>query len=414
MKVLYYSPHPHLVLQSQTGYGTHMREMIAAFEAAGHEVLPTIMGRKQEETVSSTDGNERKRPSLKSKVKRLTPGIVWETAKDLALLRNDRQFQQQLLATARTFNPDIIYERASYLQCSGVRVARALGTPHVLEVNSPYVAERKIRHDARTMLERTANLAEGELLRQTTMAAAVSEALINYLSEKHAVEKNTFICTPNAINPDKVNVAEHTAVEMRKRYALEDCFVIGFVGSILKWHRVDLLIKAVHRLQREHPGIRALVVGQSPLLEELRTLVRDLEIADKVIFTGSVPHEEVFGHMAAMHVGVLPDNLWYQSPVKVFEYGAVGCAVIAPDNVTMRTTLQHGKEGLLVEASVDALTTALKTILLDRERRLRMAASFHKRVLAQYTWARNVERILERLESFTSDRAQATMTVSTP
>ena len=44
MKILYYSPHPHLHIEDQTGYGTHMREMIGAFEELGHQVKFLIAG----------------------------------------------------------------------------------------------------------------------------------------------------------------------------------------------------------------------------------------------------------------------------------------------------------------------------------------------------------------------------------
>ena len=46
MKILYYSPHPQLRVEDQTGYGTHMREMIAAFETLGHDVDFLIAGHR--------------------------------------------------------------------------------------------------------------------------------------------------------------------------------------------------------------------------------------------------------------------------------------------------------------------------------------------------------------------------------
>ena len=68
MKILYYSPHPHLHIEDQTGYGTHMREMIGAFEELGHQVKFLIAGEQtMRPQASATSPNQRSRlkPILK-------------------------------------------------------------------------------------------------------------------------------------------------------------------------------------------------------------------------------------------------------------------------------------------------------------------------------------------------------------
>ena len=53
MKILYYSPHPHLNLSDPSGYGTHMREIINAFQENGHTVETLIIGGEERSQSSS-------------------------------------------------------------------------------------------------------------------------------------------------------------------------------------------------------------------------------------------------------------------------------------------------------------------------------------------------------------------------
>ena len=395
MIVLYYSPHPDLALNSQTGYGTHMREMIRAFEEAGHEVDPLVMGGEGGQPGGAERASWKRR--LKNMIKTVTPGPVWETLRDGALLLKDRQFEDKLEERVRHVQPDVIYERAGYLLRSGVRVANRYSIPHVLEVNSPLVEERKIRTPARTLLERKAHDIEQEQLRRTQVAAVVSPALREHFVQKHEVSAEKFLCTPNAIDPEKLSVDEGRVEAIRQQYDLRGQIVVGFVGSVIEWHRVDVLIRACKKMSEYRPDVTVLIVGGSTLVPELEALSEQLGIQNRVHFTGRVPHEDVFNFIEAMDITVLPDNLWYQSPVKLFEYGAMGKPIIAPDNATVRGLIRDEEEGILINADVGELVTAITTLIENDEQREAMAAAFQRKVLAEYTWTRNVERVLNAI-----------------
>ena len=97
MKILYYSSHPNLAVSAPTGYGTHMREMIRAFEELGHEVIFYIGGEVGGDVLDSQAPTEAE-PSSKTKstLKALVPNILWETLKDIQLIRIDNQRKKRL------------------------------------------------------------------------------------------------------------------------------------------------------------------------------------------------------------------------------------------------------------------------------------------------------------------------------
>ncbi len=390
MKILYYSPHPDLSLHSPSGYGTHMREMIKAFEEAGHEVRPLIVGDLK------GDGAQAPGNSL-SKLKSVTPTWLWVSIKDALLQRADKDYQQALLEVIEREKPDFIYERAAYLQPSGVRAAKQSGIPHCLEMNSPYIDENRVLRQSPSAMERQANRVEFEQLTTTTKTAVVSAGLIDYFVDKHRLSPDRFICTPNGIDPSTVVATPGRVNELLDQHNLRQHTVIGFVGSIIKWQRVDLLIEAFSLVARRHADIKLVIVGDSPLLPEMKQFARDLGVMGNTVFAGRVSPSDVYNYIAAMDIAVLPDNLWYGSPTKLFEYGALGKAVIAPDNTTIAQLITDGIDGLLTESRPDHLAQHIQFLIENEAERQSMAARFQSKVMDSYTWRHNAEAVLETL-----------------
>jgi glycosyltransferase involved in cell wall biosynthesis len=160
------------------------------------------------------------------------------------------------------------------------------------------------------------------------------------------------------------------------------------VGSIFKYHGVDRLLEAFANLVNEHPekSFRLLVVGDGMVLPDLKKIAIKLGVNKKVIFFGNVPHRDVYTYIDLMDIAVMASSNWYGSPVKVFEYGAMSKAIVAPDNVPMRDVMVNGTEGILVNDGLDEVFNALNKLVFDDTLRLELAKRFHDKVEKQYTW----------------------------
>lgn len=392
MKIVYYSAHPNLMLNSPSGYGTHMREMIKAFERAGHEVTPIIMGDVKN---TSEGGHVVSESQPKLVVKRMTPSFVWESMKDYLLLNKDLAYENYLKEKLVEIKPDLVYERANCLQLSGVHAARKFGIPHILEMNAPYVEERKDHFAISSLFERRASKIEKQQLMLTGSVIVVSEALKTYFLEKHKIAPEPFLVLPNAVDPEKVQAYEERVAEIVSRYNFDGKIVVGFVGSLFKWHGVDQLIRAVKLLRDAGFNIALLVVGDGAIKSELEHLSQSLQLGKHVVFTGSVPHKEVFNYIEAMDITVMANSNWYGSPVKLFEYGAMNKPVIAPSNGPVKEIIKSEVDGLLIENEFD-LERHLRRLIEHPALREKLASSFNQKVLKEHTWERNAEKVLEK------------------
>jgi glycosyltransferase involved in cell wall biosynthesis len=387
MKILYYAPQPHLSIHAPTGYGTHMREMVAAFRQAGAEVHTLIAGDAlpgPHAAVTSTAQN----PA--PQWRQLVPRFIWQTARDLALLRHDRHMAHLLGEAIATHRPDVVYERIAYMQPGGVRTARACGVRHVAEINAPFPEERRSFSGPSAMLA-YAKWVERYILAQSHTVVTVSTALANYLAGKEARAAQKTLVVPNCIRPEAARVDAGQVEALRQKWHLQGALVIGFVGSIFPYHGVDLLIEGFAGL--EHPNARLLIVGDGASLPALHRQVEALGIVERVLFTGPVPHREVYNYIQMMDICCMAKSNWYGSPVKIFEYGLMAKAVMAPDTDPVREVM--GTDcGMLVAPKPEAVHSALHTLAHSESLRLELARQWHHRVLEHHTWHRAAQTIL--------------------
>lgn len=388
MKILYFSPHPHLNLASPSGPGTHMREVIAGFQARGHEVKTFIVG-------GETLRQEGLQIAFKQRwYKKWLPASLWQTGKDFSLLKKDRALKAQLTQLVNEYKPDLVYERGYYLMTAGVDVCSQLGVKHYLELNAPYPQEKRDM-EGWSALGFWAKWAERKQVKTTAKLVVVSSALKSYFIEKTGVVEEKILITPNAVNPEKI-VASGSISRSDLKLKEED-WIVGFVGSIFPYHGVDLLIDAVAELKANNHSvqIKALIVGDGEILPVLKKLAHDKGVNDDVLFTGNVNHESVYDYIGLMDVTVMPKSNWYGSPVKIFEYGAMGKLVIAPNNVPVRDVMVQELDGLLVDGSKEGLVNALSFCINHPVSADRMAQRFQTRVLTEFTWQHVADSILK-------------------
>jgi glycosyltransferase involved in cell wall biosynthesis len=386
MKLLYYSPHPHLSESASTGYGTHMREMIAAFRTMGIEVKTVIAGDLNTENKTSGTTSAQS----KNQIKRLLPSLLWETLKDVQLIRFDNTMQQKLAEAIELFRPDVVYERIAYLQPSGVRACAKAGVRHIAEINAPFPEER-VAFSGRSLMLGAARRAEREIIESTMAISVVSSALASYIEKQVCGASTKTVVIPNCVNPadQKFNITE--AENLKSNLGLRELPVVGFVGSVFPYHGVDILIDAFARLEVE---ARLLIVGDGASIPELKQRAIDAGIQHKVIFTGSIPHSEVYAYMELMDICCMAKSNWYGSPVKIFEYGLAGKAVIAPDLSPIHDVMDQ-QTAMIVKPDVPGVYAALNTLINNKAMRDEIAGAWHQRVLERHTWAAAAKTIAD-------------------
>ena len=137
----------------------------------------------------------------------------------------------------------------------------------------------------------------------------------------------------------------------------------------------------------------------------MQALAAALGVADRVQFTGLVPHEAVPATVAKFDIALQPRVVEYASPLKIFDYMAAGRAIVAPDQPNIREILAHERTALLFDpARPEAMWEAVARLLADPALRARLGAAARAELEARdFTWRGNAARIV----AWASGRAPA-------
>ena len=387
MKILY-----HHRIRSKDGQYVHLEELVAALRAMGHEVR--IVG--PEAVGNAAFGSD---AGLVAWMKRRIPKALYEIIElgygVFAYLR--------LARAIRAFRPDGIYERYNLFLPSGVWAKRRFGLPLLLEVNSPLYAERK-RFDG-IALDALARWSERTAWRGADAVLPVTEALAELVTRETGSQQRISVI-PNGINTEHFSAALDCDA-VRKRWKLEDRLVLGFTGFVREWHGLDRVIAS---LAADAPERRRMliVVGDGPARAGLQAQARSLGISERVVFTGVVAREDVPAHVACFDIALQPAVVAYASPLKLFEYLALGRAIVAPLQPNICEVLTDNVNALLFDPAVpDALAAAIDRLSDDAALRKRLAAGARNTIGERgLTWARNAERVTALFESLVT-RAHA-------
>lgn len=192
----------------------------------------------------------------------------------------------------------------------------------------------------------------------------------------------------NLFNEDRLPPRTHGVRGTRTRFA--------FVGRLVDWKAVDLLLQAV-ALAAERIDLELFVIGDGPERSKLESQARDLGLEARVVFHGFVPQHECPALLSQADALVLP-SLYECGGAVVLEAMAMGLPVIATRSGGPVEYL-HGGAGLLVDPStpeefIAGLADAMVRLATSASLRQALSARGRKRIEEQYDWERKIDSIL--------------------
>jgi glycosyltransferase involved in cell wall biosynthesis len=387
VKILYLNTNPRNRITDTAGYATHMAKTIKGFEASGHEVIRLLASEKR--------GALEAQAAYRSLRDRIPEGLA-RLVRDMYEIVHDRRFTRRYASIVASNGPDFLYERANAFHVSGFRISRKVGVPLVLEVNDPLRESVSMHLSALRVL---AFCREDYLMRHADLVVVGSEALRTYFVARGFGAAKVIVLYP-AADEELFNPSVDGA-GVRRKYALENAVVVGFVGSMAPWHRVDLLLNAIGGYGPRWRNVKALFVGD---LRSETTISKAASSAsrDRVVFTGKIPYAEVPTHVAAMDICVISNATWYGSPTKLFEYGSMGKAVVAPRFPPIAEVLEDNHSGLLFNPGSEIeLAQKIESLAFDPEKRSELGKNLRNTVAQRFSWHANTRKVIEYIQAET-------------
>lgn len=280
MRILVFCADPGIPIHGPSGASAHLRAIARAYQTLGHTVLLAALKAH----------DHRGRHDVPLRVPALTIGRP--TWPDGLRTLGEHLDSHRLAHRLRGMRFDLVHERHSLHSTAGLRLARHLRVPHLLELNAPLSLERN----------RTSR-AERRVLCHTDHVLAVSPWLADWARSQgarsvHVVPNGSDLTAPEGVQPPedgRIHVVHH--------------------GSRRPWHGTDHLPRLLEHLPEAHLTL----VGGPPLRHP------------QVHWRPTLDPEPLAHVLARAHVGLLPYPRnappWFD-PLKLHDYRAIGLPVV--------------------------------------------------------------------------------------
>jgi glycosyltransferase involved in cell wall biosynthesis len=373
----------------------HILGIVRALRAMGHTVeISSPPGCDPERKAADPQRQEGRAPregALRGRLKRFArkaPPWVFEAAE---LGYNAYSLFDMLRRRFSTGRPEMILERATSNSFAPTWLAGWWNIPIVQEVN----VTTRIGRLRPLVLRGTTQRIERWVARRATLIVTVSRAFERMLLDDGFPAEKMLVCQ-NAIDPAEF---DPEAVKPAARPAgMETAFIAGYVGAFVPWHRVDMMVESARELAPRYPRLRWLLVGDGVERPRIEKLLADCGLTDKFWLPGAVKHSLIPSYLMAMDAAVMPHSNLFGSPMKLFEYMAMGRPVVMPDVPPIAEVVEDGVNGMLFRAEdAAALGGALAKLVEDEAFRRRLGARARQDALERHTWSANARRLLEEV-----------------
>lgn len=354
----------------------------------GHEVLPHRSFGPPREVRLDPAGAGGIRPLLKGKV-----WFAKAVARNVAMSRRDAR-------AIREFRPDVILARQDAYCISMAMAAIRSGVPLVTYADAPVAYETRLYPSQ----SRWHPPGLAEALERRGLAASRAITTTSRPTARKLAEYGLGVpmwLVPNGLHPERYpELSNGRRQGLRRELGISAPLVLGFQGTFRGFHGIDrlrdIILATAHR-----PDIHWLLIGDGPERPALEAAVAGRVAAT---FLGRRPPEEVGTLLGLVDIAVAPHQfvpgIFHLSPLKIIEYAAAGCAVVAGAQGDIPWLLDEGRVGVVLEdPEIPAWTAAIEGLIDDAPGRMALGHAAREHALSRFTWhhiAERYDRVLRR------------------
>ena len=317
------------------------------------------------------------------------------------------QIYQRIRNTIAREKPDFIYQRHVGYTYLGAKLAKDLKIPLFLEFNSSleWIIKQGItgwRKYAFKVLMPIINYYERKSLKGATKIFTVSNASKRQLLNM-GIPEQKIVVNPNGVDIDKFNPTVDRTKIREKYLILQNDIVVGFLGTFGKWHGAEVLAKTANQIVKNNKDIHFLFIGDGNYRKYAETIIG---MNNQVQFTGLVPREEVPEYLSVCDILINPTmpnpdgSEFIGSPTKLFEYMAVGKAIISSNIGQMNEILIDKEDVLFFEAgNINQLNASIIYLSKDKFMRKKLGRNARTKAIENYTWDKNAKRVLDEYDN---------------
>ncbi|HGO5293527.1 hypothetical protein EQ875_01678 [Photobacterium damselae subsp. damselae] len=345
-------------------------------------VRTTIIGMPKDETIKIESNDSTLVTSKKTTNRHLDSLVYFFTAAKMSFKAKQNGFQ---LIQVR----DMVWVG---LIC--LLIAKMIKLPYTYWVSFLYAESRSMR--ARDKSEnipswkRPIILARGLLeefilyhiiLPHSDRVYAQSDFMLNYMKNK-GIDENSMMVVPMGVDFEKIDAFSET--EANKIESWGDAPVIGYLGSLDRLRKLEVIIEAFQEAKKTVPELKLLFVGDSEVAKDrdfLQQTADDMGLTEDFCITGWVQTHEAWAYLKGvdMVIGFMNRGLLLDvsTPTKAMEYMALKKPMICNDSPDQQFVIQESGCGRVTDGSVKSYAQSMIELALQPMTQSELDAGFN-------------------------------------
>ena len=329
-------------------------------------------------------------------------------------LRWDEWFERfvaELVLLVRRIQPSVLHAASDFINArAALLVGKAFRIPVVYESRGfweeTWLSRKSVEFgwtDLST-IERRFGLpdeyiwrreAEDQARREADAVVTLGAAMADRIVAGGGVLAERVHVIPNAADPKIFRPATRDEALGEAIGLKAESVVVGYISSLVEYEGIDILIRSFATARRSCDSpMQLLIVGEGYSRASLMNLANTLGVAEAVIFTGNIPHDDVLAYYGLIDIFVVPrrpvavTNL--VSPLKPYEAMATGRAMVVSDVTALRDLAQEsGAVRTFAAGDPDDLARTIVELANNPSERQRLGAEADAWARGTRTWARN-------------------------
>ncbi len=206
---------------------------------------------------------------------------------------------------------------------------------------------------------------------------------------------------PNGINLEEFQI-DYSKNECREKLGLPlDKNILLFFGYLSPYKSPEILLKALSKILLNQPDTLLLYAGGGEMIDELKTLSKNLNVENNVIFAGFIGADIRPLYYKASDIFCLPSTMSTECyPLAILESMASNLPVVSSEIGGIPDIIQNNFNGLLFPPkNLDMLVKNLSILLENKKIRETLSKNAMSKI-SNYSWeniAKNTERIYQRI-----------------
>ncbi|MCB9207605.1 MAG: glycosyltransferase family 4 protein [Ignavibacteriales bacterium] len=234
------------------------------------------------------------------------------------------------------------------------------------------------------------------------LITVIEEAVERYVALGISREKIYVVSNYVNLNTFKINEPDKSIIEKFKNYK-----TLIYVGGFDSHRGIETAIKAVPEILKKIKDFKLVLVGDGKNIDDLKSLAKNLNIDNSILFEGWQPHTILSSYIYASDICLIPhlktEHTDNTIPHKLFQYMLLKKPILATDCNPIERILKETNAGRVYKSG-DSEDLAEKVVeLFNNENELtQFGINGNKAVMDKYNWketSKDLIRLYEKIKS---------------